>query len=267
MGEAFLYGSGGGAVGLNFEIKAYSSEDSFPETAKENTIAVITDTPITSYAFSVEEPSEPVEGLLWIKTGTASRVEFNLLKKNTVMTYPVSAYQYEGGAWVMKTAKTYQNGAWQDWITYAFYQGDTCDGLTGGWVAKARNTNINPVTPTLTISGGVMTVSAYRETARNYFGGTGQTANAIDMSDFATVTFVVTEVVDTSGGGVLRIGVTDDADSEQYTMNAYVEITAAGTHVVDVSEVNTACVIAINPRSAGTAGSTAAITVSEIILE
>jgi hypothetical protein len=55
MGNAFLHGNGGGSR-LNFSVKAYASVDDLPEKARENTIAVFTDTPITDYAVGVRNP-------------------------------------------------------------------------------------------------------------------------------------------------------------------------------------------------------------------
>lgn len=56
------------------------------------------------------------EGTVWIQTGTTSLVAFNALKKNGIQVCPISANQYVNGAWVAKTAQTYQGGAWVDWI-------------------------------------------------------------------------------------------------------------------------------------------------------
>ena len=126
MGNAFLYGSGGGGgAGLNFEIKAYASEDSLPATAKENTIAVITETPITAYTFSATEHTDPIEGMVWFIVDVASPVEFNALKKNEIRIYPNSAKQYVSGVWTDKLAKSYQGGSWVDWIPPGalFYSG------------------------------------------------------------------------------------------------------------------------------------------------
>lgn len=64
------------------------------------------------------------EGMVWIKIGTESSVEFNALKKNGLQVYPISAKQYIDGAWVDKAAKSYQNGEWVEWIFYAFKDGE-----------------------------------------------------------------------------------------------------------------------------------------------
>lgn len=57
MGQCFLYGNSGAAIGLNFDVKRYASEDALLATSpKENTIGVISDTEIANYAFSVTQP-------------------------------------------------------------------------------------------------------------------------------------------------------------------------------------------------------------------
>ena len=121
-----LYGFGGGAGGaLNFTVKAYATEAVLLSDApKENTIGVITETEVTSWIFSASEPSDPAEGMVWIVTGTSSAAEFNGAKKNTLMVYPLSAKQYAGDAWAAVTAKSYQAGAWHDWMITLFPNGE-----------------------------------------------------------------------------------------------------------------------------------------------
>lgn len=98
---------------LNFKVLGSQNE---PSGASENTIWVNTDVPITGYVFNADQPANPSEGMVWIKTGTQSAAAFNALKSNTIMVYPLSAKQYTGGAWVDVTAKSYQGGAWVNWI-------------------------------------------------------------------------------------------------------------------------------------------------------
>lgn len=112
MAKGFKHGAGGGGAGLNFKIVGNPQ----PSNPAENTIWVDTDVEITSWVFSATEPENPEEGMVWITTGTASTVEFNALKKNGVMVYPISAKQYVSGEWVSKTAKSGKGGAWVDWV-------------------------------------------------------------------------------------------------------------------------------------------------------
>lgn len=124
----------GGGGGLNFRVIGGTSAPSSP---KENTIWVNTATTITGWTFSATQPEKPAAGMVWISTGTSSTAEFNALKKNGIMVYPVSVKQYVGGVWAGKTAMTYQNGSWVEWTTYMYNMGDTCDHLTGGWKTRA----------------------------------------------------------------------------------------------------------------------------------
>jgi len=103
----------GGAGELNFSVVAYASEDDLPATADENTIAVITSTPISGYAFSNEQPDNQTEGFVWFTTGTGSPAPFNAINENQVMVYPLLAKQYVNEAWAVKSSKIYQNGAWR----------------------------------------------------------------------------------------------------------------------------------------------------------
>lgn len=96
---------------LNFEFVINPK----PATAAENTIWVNTDVPVTDWVFSVTEPENPTEGLLWVANGISSKVSFNALKKGTLMVYPYTCRQYVLGAWVLKDAETYMGGEWKDW--------------------------------------------------------------------------------------------------------------------------------------------------------
>ena len=103
-----------GGMNLNYKVVAYENELLLPETAKENTIAVITDTPITSYAFAASEPTNVMEGMVWIATLMSSAAPIDVLSKNSLVIYPGQCYQYINGAWVAKIGYTYQNGTWID---------------------------------------------------------------------------------------------------------------------------------------------------------
>lgn len=143
MGEAFISRRGGGGASLNFSVKAYASDSELPSVEKENTIAVITDAEITSWIFSATQPATPSEGMVWISTGISSAIQFNALKKNGIEVYPIDAQQYTGSAWVAKTAKSYMNGAWVDWIIRLFENGWVNTDATGGINGTITSTAIN----------------------------------------------------------------------------------------------------------------------------
>ena len=123
-----------GSGALNFSVVGGVTQPSAP---KENTIWVNTPDKITSRVFSADQPEAPEEGMVWILTGTSSPVAFNALKKNGIMVYPIAAKQYVDGAWVEKTAKSWQDGAWRDWIIWYYKAGDECTAITGGWLLSS----------------------------------------------------------------------------------------------------------------------------------
>ena len=118
---------------LNYSVAAYASEDELPQTADENTIAVITDTEITAHVFAAEEPKTPAEGLVWFETGAAGKVYFAATADGSIYLYPSKARQYVSGAWVSKNAKIFQNTTWNSIIIVLFEAGNQYEGITGGW--------------------------------------------------------------------------------------------------------------------------------------
>lgn len=129
-----IFNMSGGGAALNFVVIPNPK----PETAKENTIWVDTDS-ITSWVFSATAPDNPKAGMVWFSVAASSGVEFNALRKNGIHIYPVSAKQYIGGEWVNKTAKSYQNDAWVEWLPEGalYWHGNECVAVTGGWTSKA----------------------------------------------------------------------------------------------------------------------------------
>lgn len=174
-----LEGFGGGGAGLNFKVVGGATQ---PASATENTIWVNTDTAITSYVFSVTEPTG-IPGLVWITTGATGSVEFNAIKKNYIQIYPISAKQYISGAWVDKTAKSYQNGEWVDWWTGGLYDmGDEFTSVTGGWEVVALPWNTSTDAKRLhTLTKGESNMTA--KTTGN--GGSAiRTVNAINLTGY-----------------------------------------------------------------------------------
>lgn len=112
----------GGVPGLRLKVAGGSSA---PANPAENTLWVNTAAAVSGWVFSAAEPESPTEGLLWIQTGTSASVPINIHRKNTLMVYPVGCKQYVSGAWVTKTARTYQSGKWQDWSLFLYNYGET----------------------------------------------------------------------------------------------------------------------------------------------
>ena len=131
MGNAFLYGNGGGTE-LAIKIIGRTQR---PETGKQGTIWINTDQKITGWTIQGEEPISPTEGMVWINNITYASL--NALKKNGIWFTPISAKQYTSGAWVKKIGEYYNNNQWiaffEATIHVTYPAGSTCtanDGVT-----------------------------------------------------------------------------------------------------------------------------------------
>ena len=117
MAKGFKHGAGG-ASALNFKIVGGAIQ---PGNPKENTIWVNTQTEISGWVFSAEEPGEPAGGMVWIRLGTTSEVPFNALKKGELYCFPTSCEQYVGGSWASVDAYIYQGGQWLQFSRESHY--------------------------------------------------------------------------------------------------------------------------------------------------
>lgn len=193
---------GGGGASLNFDVKAYATEaELLAANPKENTIGIISTTEITSWVIDANQPEELTEGMVWISVGTSSTIEFNALKKNGIQVYPIYAKQYVDGAWVNKTAKSYQGGEWQHWFHYIYNAGDECNDITGGWTSSGYTWNNGSTS---------ITIKAPTKNADNILfagtaGGSGNlpgigTANAIDLTNVSILEVDVNVIATSSNG-------------------------------------------------------------------
>jgi len=135
MAKGFKHGVGGSP--LNFKVVAYDTEEDLKAaTPKENIVGVVTKNKITSWSFSFDVPSEPVEGMVWFAMGFNSIAVFNTLKKNTINVYPIYAQQYISGAWVDVSAMVCQGGDWAKCVAglVLYSNGDEHEDITGGFV-------------------------------------------------------------------------------------------------------------------------------------
>lgn len=110
MAKGFKKGAGG-ANPLNFKVVGNPR----PNNPKENTLWVNTDQKITGWVFGATQP-DAENGLVWIKFGIASSVEFNALKKNAIIVFPLNVHQCNGSSWVYKESMIYQSGKWNSLV-------------------------------------------------------------------------------------------------------------------------------------------------------
>lgn len=241
MGSVSLEGFGRRG-GLNFKVVAGLTQ---PGSATENTIWVMAET-MTGWIFSASEPAEPVEGIVWISTGTGSPVEFNALKKNTVMVYPLTAKQRINGAWVDVTAMSYQGGVWLDWIIWFYKNGDEYVSLTGGWVLSSTGEKL---------SNGIRIGSTSKE---NKTQKRAYTADAVELTGINSIMVHFSEYYLHSTSAMLEIEICD-ADGNIVASATVASGSGDGADVsqtVDVSAFNGEYTIRISltySTSSGTA--------------
>lgn len=214
MGElSIIRRGGGGGAALNYKVVGGTVQ---PIGASENTLWVNTTTAITSHAFSATEPESPVEGMVWFSVGTSCSAPINVLKKdNVLMVYPMSCKQYVGGMWESKAAKTWQDGAWVEWVLYLFKGEEDVTGTSGGWELFSGS-------GTVTEGDGVLSFSMPgKQWGQN--SGVMRNKTPIDMSSFAEI--IITcfpsyysfnaatfHVYDASGNSVASVGVGGTTD-------------------------------------------------------
>lgn len=148
---------------LNFTVTAYLTEEELlADTPKDNTIGIITDREITEWYLSAENPYTPTivdtvedysehEGKVWIVTGISSIASFNLLYRNGMKVYPLSAKQCIDGVFTDVEVKSYQNGEWIDWRLYFYNLGKLYSDTTGKitivkkGISANKNTRSTPI--------------------------------------------------------------------------------------------------------------------------
>lgn len=233
-----MVGGSGNAV-LNFKIVAYSTKGVYASIKdamlaskpSENTIGVVTTTPIGSYILSPSEPPVPTSGMLWIAIGTSSNITFNVVKKNAIRVCPVFAKQYINNAWVEVEAMSYVNG-WIPWVTYLYNKGDEFMDLTGGWNGYNYKTSTSGSTaakPTVTKNTDTIKVSLGDLKAGALF-----TEKAIDLTNISVLSI---DVLDVTGGDLPFLAVSKTkAPNYEVTEDDRVQIRKAGTTTLDVSK-------------------------------
>lgn len=219
---------GGGVGGLNFQVVGAPSAPSNPA---ENTIWIKTETAITSWVFSATAPAVSASGMVWISTGAASNFEFNALKKNTILVYPLAAKQYIGNSLTDVPAMIYKSSQWVSWI-------DVIDFDQTAWTFK------NPF-PSRTYTLGTYDLSGktLKGTITNSYQHVVMVKNAkINFADADTLNFVydLSKSMTGSGGIIVKIS-RSNSDPTDSSCVVNQQITENGTNKevsVDVASVN-----------------------------
>lgn len=245
-----MVGGRTGTGALNFNIVGGTTE---PTNPSENTIWVNTSEEITGWELSSANSNTLATGGVWIQTGSITNINFNALKENVLMVYPLKAQQLISDVWTGMPTMIYQNGAWAEWATYLFINGNECSDTTGGWCDDG-NTRVDEDATSLHFDNADN--SGYATSGRRC---TTYTANAIDLTLFGSLVVTATS----AGRHEFSIWVQNDAEEVLATLTMEDDDTigcviAEETDVtLDLTNVNEACHIYIEAygHDSGNAGS------------
>lgn len=193
-----------GGIQMNFAVVGSTTE---PQSPIENTIWVNTEMAISEYVFSATSPTTPIEGMVWLQTGTVSTAPFNALKSNNITIEPNVCKQYISGAWIIKQAKTFQNGAWVDWQLYIY--------KTGAINSIIDNLKLYAYVPSTSSSSRVVPNITFNESSIKLAldgdeyasGGSCFAESMVDLTDKNNLKIKVLEA-STQDGGYVRFGAT-----------------------------------------------------------
>lgn len=220
-------------VALNFQVVGGTAA---PANPTENTIWVNTDQTITSWVFSHNQPKSPSEGMVWIVNGVSGISEFDAVSAVSLRVQVAGVKQYVSGAWVVKTAKVYQNGAWHSLSIYLVKNGIDNTEKTGGWdTGVAWGYNSDVVSPTITFDDGIMKVT-YPTNDDLQFGGIS-TKNPIDLTNYNTLEMFLSSAQATgssypSQGGLAALYMCLGKDTNSKVANAVIAVKESVTNKV-----------------------------------
>lgn len=234
-GASLNFKTGGAAI--NLKVVGGTSQ---PASPAENTVWVNTDTAITEWVFSATQPSTRLDGTalkggeVWFKSGIMSVAAVNLLKKNGAYEYPQVCYQYISGAWVAKTARTYQKGAWVDWIICLYNRGVNNTAVGGGITAEGWS-----------LSGDAQAAPTFEsDCIQFYSAGTARymscgTDTPCDLTNYTKVS-VVYDVYFTlrNGASDLVISATKDAWAANTLAHSALSVGNNLTASIDISKLS-----------------------------
>lgn len=222
---------------LNFDIAAYDTEEELlADTPMENTIGIVTTTSISKWIFDSNEPENPVDGMLWIKVGTESQVEFNVIKDTDIPIYPISAEQYVNGAWVDVSCFSFIDDEWVSWWNGELYEPDNqYENVTGGWIV------VNGSGSNASFTDGGIEFSITGSSGRQ---STVYTKNRIDLTNYTKVTVIgnfstVTEIM------LCVTNYNDNSNPKDFIVSTMKTSSGELTLELDVSAVSSSYYIAV----------------------
>lgn len=182
----------------NFSIVGGTKE---PTTRSYNTIWVKTSINITGYAFDNDEPTNPYDGMVWIKTGDDNIDAFSVFEPSTTMVFPSKTFQYSSGVWKPVYAKRYHDSvSFTEWLDGIIFK-ENYDKTE--WTIRAQSSSSS------TYAAPSFTTSTYNGVTCKYIGaasgtssvvrGTVITTDTVDLTLWDKLTVTVPRVVNSSG--------------------------------------------------------------------
>jgi hypothetical protein len=138
------------------------------------------------------------DGKVWFKTGAKSNASFNALKKNELMVYPVSAYQYINNEFIDVDSVVYQYGQWVElykWDGTLYDSGNQYVDITGGWKVGEGNA-------TATVNDTEMKLSTSSNSANRIH---VETKNKVDLTNYNSIYAQVTINKLSLGSGIANV--------------------------------------------------------------
>ena len=219
--------------GLNFEVVGGITE---PTNPKENTIWVNTDVEITRWYFSIEQPDNAINGMVWIETDDYSDNPFNAIIGNGLRVYPIFAKQYRNNSWQTMDAQIFQNNNWNSfWNGELFVSGNQYISITGGWDATGWTVPYGSARSAQSINSNGITITnnGVEDVLFGVFSG-----NKIDLRKFNTI--VVTVSSSNTSNFCLIVNDKKQATTiggfEDYPVLAYKSL-GKGTKTLDISNI------------------------------
>lgn len=186
------------SIQMNFSIKNYSSINSLlaDTSCGENTIGVVTSTPINRIEFLPIEPRWiPQTGDIWIQTGDYSNVAFASILINNITLNPMcplNVKQYLNGNWTTLESRSYIGNVWIPWTYHIYKNGDLYESITGGWTtaSKAWTSSSSGTTGGCGISNSIAngTLTMYRANG-SYNVGMTYMVKPIDLTKHRTLKY------------------------------------------------------------------------------
>lgn len=200
-----------------------------PANPEMNTIWVNTDSAITGCVFAEDYPTEPYEGMLFIKTNSSAVDSFSVYKPYTVMVYPMYAKQYIAGEWNSVITRRYHDGTYTSWWT-----GDLLNtNITGGLSSVSSNIGVS-------ISGRSITVTVYPSSSEYFSSGDVHIKNKIDLTDWKQIKLVLTHYnrLSTQAGATVTISVLESLNSQTPVVRSTMSIGYSSQATTSSTTVN-----------------------------